>query len=294
MLLTALYTLAILAVSLSSANAQDLEQEKKPAVGSEGLSIMSDEPLAPDAEAASEDPSPMIVVTGAAAESREVVVGSRIPRRATFNDGVVATSTGTRGLTPGSGMDQASGKFRIRRTETCISDNPAISNRDACLLVEAQDALTGGDEGTAKNLLLAIASDEGGIPATRLAAAELLYSIADRMEPASTTSRDADGREQALLLMLQSGAMPRQDDLRARRALVALALSDGRNDLAQVRLVDIVERDPDDARSMANLAILQRHTAPAQARSLMAMAIAAAERNGAPVPDGWRSFVAGD
>lgn len=283
---SAISTLALLAIFPSTALAQLIDQSEMPANTGE------DEPIEVQEDAEVGDMPPPILVIGAPGAKREVVVGSRIPRKANFINGSVATSTGTRGLTPGSGMDQASGKFRIRRTETCISDNPAISKRDACLLVEAHDALAAGDEGLAKDLLLSLASDEDGLPETRLAAAEILYSVADGVETGFINTPEDPGREQALLLMLESGAMPLHDDLRARRALVAMALSDGRKDLAQKRLAEIVERDPNDARSMANLAILQEPADPVRARSTMASAIAAAERNGTPVPEGWRSFAA--
>lgn len=235
-------------------------------------------------EAGTADALPeIIIVTGEGRKRKQVVVGSRIPQRPLFGQGQVATNTGTPGLVPQSGMDPMGGYTRTITVSECVSDREGISEAAACRLVAALQAEQEGDMLVAAGILNTMASDEAFAPPERYAAAEHLYRVAQ------LAGKDV-WREVALEHMLESGQLPDDQAQSARRTLVAMALADGRRELARERLENVVARDPADAASLANLAQLQEEGGLEAAGATMQRAIDAALASGQDVPQGWRDF----
>lgn len=242
-----------------------------------------DEELPPqDDDQTSAPTTAPIIVRGEQDTKEEVLVGSRIPQRAIFGDGI-ASSLGTRGLVPQSGMDQGASVRTIRRTE-CTSDNPAIGKQAACILIDAQSAMNSGDISSAQDLLAYLTLNPDFSGEERLAGAQWQYRLAERRN-------DDVSREIALEQMIDTGAMAVPDAISARKMLVSMALRDGRRVLARERLVAVDQTGGATARDLANLAILSREQKSGGADAVMRRAISAAENNGDPVPQGWLDFV---
>ncbi len=240
-----------------------------------------------DAAAGSRVPTAApIIVTGTPEKGKEVLVGSRIPRRAVFTSGGIASSTGTRGLVPQSGMDPAAGVRTFERKE-CKSDDPGIGEKAACLLIEAQTAISKEKLGKARDLLAYVTLSEEFTPHEHLAAAKWQYRLAADLGNHAS-------RETALEQMVGTGAMRASEALQARRALVSLALRDGRRALARERLVELDGLGGADAQELANLAILTREQEAGDASAIMRRAITMREAANGPVPRGWRDFAEND
>lgn len=247
------------------------------------------EPVAdqPDPVAEAEE-KPIIVTAGnrkAESERQTIVLGSKIPRKAPLKPYNIATSTGIGGLTPGSGMEPLSGQNRVgkRKSVTCASDDPAVGEEASCLLIEAQSALQENDKAHAVALYRFLNASEDFSGSERLAAARKLFAFGQ-------AEADPLLREEALLRMLKTGAMPDQEAQGARRSLVTMALQRDNVELAVTRLRDVVAADPQDAQSLANLAILLRQEGQPDASEYMLRAIAARKAEGQAIPPGWAEF----
>ena len=238
--------------------------------------------VVPDTDLPHEAAAP-IVVQGEAAEKKEVLVGSRIPQRAIFTDGIVATSLGTRGLVPQSGMDQGANVRTIKRAE-CKSDSPAIGKAAACLLIEAKTAIEVENFAEADSVLSYLALSDDFTPQERLAGAQWRYRLAGEQG-------DAYNREDALEQMVETGAMNPAQEAQARRSLATMAQRDGRQLTAQQRLLALDAIGQAQTQDLANLAILTRALKLPDAEAYMIRAIAKREEGGGKAPKGWRDFV---
>lgn len=233
-------------------------------------------------------PPPIVVLADRDAQSegtREVLVGSRVPRRPVFVDGTVATSTGTRGLTPQSGMTQAGDRVILRRRSECMADRPGISEPVACRLLAAREAMAAHDHALVRGLLIPVAGDDGRPGVERYTAAELL---------AMSAEDQADRRylEEAYELMLESGGLRGRTRASMLRVVAGMALDRGDRDAARDRYAEAVEIVEDDPRTLVNLAVLQRETGIGDAAATMHRAIALREAEGDAVPPEWRLFAA--
>ena len=228
-------------------------------------------------------PGQVIIVEGKT-ERREVIAGSRVPKRQIIQDGPIATNTGTPGLVPGSGMDPFAGGTRTLRTETCVSSVEAIRKPAACLIVRADEAMADGDAELGAGLLRTIIGDDGFNEQERLAAAQRLYAIGDQFQ-------NADLREQALIQMLETGLLGEPDAIAAHRSLVAIAIAQGELALAIARLTSLLRITPGRAQDWVNLAVLQRATDEPATRASMQRAIELQEAAGRPVSPAWQSLV---
>ncbi|WP_160597437.1 hypothetical protein [Pontixanthobacter gangjinensis] len=237
----------------------------------------------PDASQAESNGPAEIIVEGEAPEKKEVLVGSRIPRRAVFTDGIVATSMGTRGLVPQSGMDQGATVRTIKRRE-CKSDDPAIGKAAACLLLEAKAAIELADYSGADGALFYLADSEEFTAQERLAGAQWRYRLAGERG-------DAPTREDALEQMVETGAMNAVDQAQAQRALSTMARRDGRLPLARRRLLALDASGQAQTQDLANLAIMTRALDLQGAETYMNRAIIKRESGGGTAPKGWHDFV---
>lgn len=223
-----------------------------------------------------------IIVQGEEGNKQEVLVGSRIPQKAIFGDGI-ASSLGTRGLVPQSGMDQGAGIRTIRRKE-CKSDSPEVGKRAACILIDAELAIDRGEVDRAQDLLAYLTLTPEFTPEERLAGAEWQYRLAN-------DRNDDRSRDVALEQMIATGAMQPDQEIAARRMLVSLALQDNQRTLARQRLEHIASANQASSRELANLAILLREQSTGEPIQTMSRAIATAQSEGGIVPQGWYDFV---
>lgn len=230
--------------------------------------------------------SPIIVERDRDDEPDSVILGSRIPRSSYYTNGNVATSTGIAGLTPGAGLEPFAGTNRVskRITSTCVSDDEAISERAACLLLEAQDALAQDDLIAASDIYRFLVSSDQFGPSERLAGGAGLFELAQQ-------TNDASLREEALIRLLDSSLLPEAQQPAARRSLAQMALDRGEKQLAIARLEHHVAQSPSDANSFANLAILRRDEGLEGAEAAMESAIAINQQAGEPIPPGWSDFL---
>lgn len=227
---------------------------------------------------------PPIIVTAKAIEDQtEAILGSRIAKRRTVQYTGVATNTGTPGLTPGSGMDPSVG-LRMIRIRKCTSDDPGVGREAACVMIEADAAVAKGDMVAARGMLAFLTLTDSFTRYERLAGAQRQYKLA-------TDDGNAASRETALEQMIDTGAMPLAEELKARRTLVSMAFGDGRRELARERLAQLDAAGHLDGRQLANLAILSREQDVGAAEAIMRRAIAAEETAGRPVADSWLGFV---
>ena len=237
----------------------------------------------PEAEQSTVPTTAPIIVTGKQEDQKQVLVGSRIAKKPTVNFTGIATNTGTRGLVPQSGMDPGA-NIRLIKNTTCSSDDAQISAKAACILIEADAAYAKGDVPGAQNLLSFLTYTHDFTPYEQLSGAKRQYQIANDL-------KNNASRETALEQMLETGAMGNAEAMSARRALISMALKDGRRSLARNRLVELDHLGGANAQRLANLAILTRELDLADANIFMLRAIAAREDAGSDVPRGWRDFV---
>lgn len=223
-----------------------------------------------------------IIVTGEPDDQPEVVLGSRIARRPFFKFQGIATNTGTRGLVPQSGMDQGANVRTIRKTE-CASDDPRIGRKAACLLIDADAAYGAGKVADAQDTLAYLTFTEEFSPYERLQGAKRQYKIAEDQ------GNDAS-REVALEQMVETGGMEQAEELRARKALISMALKSGNRQLARERLLELDGKVGLDAQRMANLAILTREQYAGDHIAIMRRAIALRREKGLRVPKSWHDF----
>ena len=225
-----------------------------------------------------------IVVMGEQETERQVIVGSRIPRKPIFENGPIATSAGTRGLTPGSGMDPAGRYTRsVKRTE-CVAADERIGEQVACILLAAKEASENEDWLLVRGMLVPVAGNADLNSAERRAASEVLILSA-------RSSGDTLARIEALELLVASGGLSTSETGNALRSLSSLASKTGERAAAMGYLNEAIRVDPNDNRALANLAILQRASGDPAAERTMKRAIVAAETIGKTVPKAWRLFV---
>lgn len=228
-------------------------------------------------------PEQVIIVQGET-ERREVIVGSRVPKRQLIQDGPIATSTGVAGLVPGSGMDPFAGGTRTLRTKSCVSSVAAIRKPAACLILSTDEALADGDPQAALGLLRAMINDDTFNGQERLAAAQRLFAIGEQLQ-------DAGLREQSLVRMLETGLLAEPEAISAHRSLVAIAIAGSKPDVAIARLISMLRITPGRAQDWVNLAVLQKAAGEPASRVSMQRAIDLQQAAGRAVAPGWRSFL---
>ncbi len=230
-----------------------------------------------------------ITVTGAReAPTRTDATGSRIARN---DEGIgflnVATRTGVAGLVPGSGMDPFAGGTRFLREVFCRADDPRLSPDAACRLHAVQQLLAAGAHDEARAAIDRFLASEAAADEERYIAAGLWYRLGE-------LTGDPLDREDALLAMLRTAAMPGQERAAALRTLAALALRRDQRLEAAGYFEQVLPLAPDDARSRVNLASLYAGSGRAgDAMELVEEAIAIVRARGEPVPDEWLAFAAG-
>lgn len=232
--------------------------------------------------------TPIIVEGDRGEEPDSAILGSRIPRRSFYTNGNVATSTGIAGLTPGAGLEPFAGTNRVgkRITSTCISDDEAVSARAACLLLEGQTSLDAGDTVGATDIFRYLLSSDEFNPNERLEGGRRLLAT-------SVATDDDILREEALIRLLESDLLDTAQQSSVRRNLIDLALRRQAIDLAFARLETHVALSPEDAQSLANLAIMRRTHGIEGAEAIMQRAIAVREAKAGEIPQGWRDLAAG-
>ncbi|MBX3561551.1 MAG: tetratricopeptide repeat protein [Sphingomonas sp.] len=251
-----------------------------------GLAPAAGQADVPPVEEPGED---AITVTGARDEPvRTDATGSRILRN---DEGIgflnVATRTGVAGLVPGSGMDPFAGGTRVIREISCRADDPRMSPDAACRLHAVQQLLAAGAHDEARSALDRFLASEDVADEERYIAAGLWYRLGE-------LTGDPLDREDALLAMLRTAAMPGEERVAALRTLAALALRRDRRLDAAGYFEQVLPLARDDARSRANLAGIYAELGRAEeAAGLVAEAIAIVRARGEPVPDEWLAFAAG-
>ncbi|MBT8427695.1 MAG: hypothetical protein KJO02_06675 [Erythrobacter sp.] len=235
-----------------------------------------------------ETPPPPIIVTADPDEKpRRVALGSRVPRTAHFANGGIASNVGTPGLTPQSGMTPHTHKFIMRKRKGCESDDPLLSKMVVCILASGDDLAGEGDLAGAIDHYRHVAYTESYSARERHVGSEKLFVAAQDAD-------DAGLREEGLLALLSTGELSPARAREARRSLVALALAKGDDRSAMRRLEEVVANDPEDARSLANLAAIQQRNGMPEARETIRRAIAVQEAKGYSVPKSWRQLAAGE
>ena len=226
---------------------------------------------------------PPIVVT-AEPDEREVIVGSRIARRPVFVDGPIATSTGTPGLVPQSGMDPTAGPTVIRKRSAFVASREGIGKEAARLLFKAQNRAQDGDIDTSYGILASIADPTAFSVGEARAALERMYVLG------SEAQRD-DIREYALHGLVETG-LPSEEEASARRTLAALAMKAKDNDAAIDQLRSLADADLARAQDLANLAVLMRGKGSVGGEDYMRRALALRRSEGHEPPTSWQGFLA--
>jgi len=229
---------------------------------------------------------PIVVIANPDAAERVVTAGSRLPQKNIFANSGIASSVGTRGLGPQSGMSPHS-RVRGMKKKDCVSEDPALGKVVICTLATGDDLLAAGDMDGALTMYRSIAYSSENSARERHVASEKLYAAADQ-------SGAAELREEGLIALLANGGLNPGEARSARRTLVALALSENDRIKAIRRLENVVKHHPEDADSLANLAILQEAEGIAGSRATMQRAIAIRNSAGRSVPAGWSRFAAAD
>ena len=226
---------------------------------------------------------PPIVVT-AEPERREVIVGSRIARRPVFVDGPIATSTGTPGLVPQSGMDPTAGATVLRKRESFVASREGIGKDAARLLFMAQERAQGGDIDTSYGILASLADPAAFSEAEARAALERMYILG------AEAQRD-DIRQFALHGLLET-QLPPADEASARRTLAAIAINskDAGAAIDQLRL--LADANLARAQDLANLAALIRGEGSTGGEIYMRRALELRLVEGQELPSAWRDFLA--
>ncbi|MEP3420887.1 MAG: peptidylprolyl isomerase [Erythrobacter sp.] len=235
-------------------------------------------------EAASQTP---IIVEGSTSDPEiRAQTGSRIPGEPLYRDINVATSTGIAGLTPGSGISPFHGANPVHKriTSTCVSDNDAVGERASCLLIQGRDAVAEDDIVAATDIYRFLASNDEFGPEERLAGGTELYNLAGAIG-------DAALREEALIRLMESGALEEAQERGAMRTLIDMAIARNANALAIARLQEFVSTGEVRPEDFANLAILTRDAGQSGAKDAMQRAIDLQRDLDQPVDQGWLDFV---
>ncbi|QZD92028.1 hypothetical protein K3162_10790 [Qipengyuania xiapuensis] len=226
--------------------------------------------------------APIIVIADPDKAERRVSVGSRLPRAAPFAGTNIATNVGTPGLVPGSGMSPHA-TVRTMQKRDCVSDDDKLSKLVICALAKGDALLAEGDLEGAVQFYRHVAYTEANSAHERHVASEKLYAAGEAAD-------DAGLREEALLALVDGGELAPIEAQKARRSLVALALSQGDDTKAIRRLEDVLAHDPEDARSLATLALAHHRNRTGDPKAIMRSAIAAQEAKGRQAPASWRRF----
>lgn len=224
-------------------------------------------------------------------ETDHVTLGSRIARR---SDGrrfrTVATETGLAGLLAGNqlnfdGTGGATPRMANRQVTECVADHPQVTERTACILFRARQAIGRQDHEAAAAAIAPM------LRARTLSGIERYYVANINLELAEATDDDAR-REAAVAMMVASGRMPTADRPNAMRILAQLATRRGDNGAAIARLERLVAELPDEPRNHADLAWLySRSGRDAEALPRMMHAVELARRTGGTVPQAWIDFL---
>lgn len=224
-----------------------------------------------------------IIVSGTATEGRAVIAGSRIARESLFANDGVASNTTMHGLTPGSGMTPYSNRTITKIIRSCKASDESISPETACLLLSARKAMEEEDWQTTRGLLVPLARDQQAEPGERRAASEYLLR-------ASEMSGSAATRREALLLLVGTDTLAPAQAAAIHRNLADMALREGEAERAREHYEAATGLAPEDAQTLANLAILEREAGLAIAPVTMQRAISAMQASGGEVPESWRQF----
>jgi tetratricopeptide (TPR) repeat protein len=196
----------------------------------------------------------------------------------------VATDTGVAGLLPGSGMDPFAGATRFTTETTCRGENVELSPEVACRLAEIQSLVTNGAMDEARTAIHRLLESEPITDEERYLTARIWYQVGQ-------LAQDPVDREDALLTMLSTSSMPSDARASALRTLVAFSFREKDHEEAIGLLEQLVQIDPNDARSRANLAALYANGGrTGEAAGLMREAIALTESRGGVVPAEWRAL----
>ena len=248
-----------------------------------GAQEQSSDQEAQSPTAKAEDQLPIVVI-GDQKDERRVVVGSRIARKPLFENGSIATSTGTPGFTPGSGMDPAGQYVRTLKRSERVAADERIGKDVACTLLAAKKASENEEWLLVRGMLVPLAQNTELNSIERRAASEVLFLSAQ-------SSGDTQAKIEALELLVASGGLSSTETGKALRSLSSLVSKIGEKAAALEYLSAAIRVDPYDYRALANLAILQRARGDPGAAKIMKRAIAAAEQVGTAVPKAWRLFV---
>ena len=250
--------------------------------------------LAQDEEQAVEAPRPAykesdadiapIIVTGGENDTEKVIVGSRIPRKPLFTNLNYASSTGLAGA-PGGGFEpfHPQNPIRFREIRSCTSDSEQVSEGVACLLAKSDALLAEGDTAGARDLMRYVSGEASFGAMENLQGAKRLYAIGQ-------ASQNDALREEALVRMLRTSAVPTVEQPAILRTLFAMAMRRGDENVAIERLEDVILLDANDAQSLANLAALKQRSGQSGASDLMTRAIAIKEAQAQSVPESWRAL----
>ncbi len=192
-------------------------------------------PQEPAAVPSAEPPNSPIVVTGTRPErdprggveqpypeTDRVLLGSRIARRVErrpFRS--VATESGLAGMIGNSGHGSWDGTgssnhaVRTRLVTECVADHEQVSEAVACMLFRVKRNTEAGDFDSARQALVPLLERRHMTSWERYYVGHYAYRLAE------ATADDA-GRAQALQMMLESGRLPEDQGVRARRVLASL------------------------------------------------------------------------
>ncbi len=271
-----MFPAVVLGIMIAPASAQDSDRPSDRKVDrSDGASPHDTDTMAP-----SDDTLPIVVIGDQPAE-KSVVTGSRIPRRSTFENGTVATSTG---VTSGSGMTPHGQHTRMVRTSSCEASDERISEDVACALIAAKEAIERKEWARARGLLVPLARDDKVSSVEMRAAVDYLYLAAKEAD-------DVSARTEALRLLVQTGTLSDVESASALRSLSSIALNDGDLETAIDYLISANNVRPNDPTTLSRLAILQKRNGNPSAPQTMARAIHYAEQSGVEAPEAWQAFI---
>ena len=198
------------------------------------------------------EPVPIIVLGEKEAEKERVVLGSRIAKKPLFDSKThtVATSTGTPGLAPQSGMDPSGGGIRRITRTSCEASDSEIRADVACALIAAKGAMESGEWTTVRGYLIPLANSDSLSPVEHRAIAEYLYISA-------RTSGIVPNKIEALKMLIDTQTLSDGEMGNALRSLSSLYLAADNKELAISSLKEALRLNPDDQRAIKNLSALK-------------------------------------
>lgn len=200
------------------------------------------------------EPVPIVVLGDKEEEEEKVVLGSRIPRKPLFDYKThsVATSTGTPGFVPQSGMDPSGAGIRRITKSTCEASDSKISRDVACALIAAKSAMEDEDWNLVRGHLVPLAGSNDLSQVEHRAVADYLYISAQ-------TSGIVPNKIEALKILIDTQTLSKSETGNALRSLSSLYLAAGNEKLAVLALEEAVRLNPNDHRALGNLEILKKN-----------------------------------